>query len=453
MFKFNHLLIFVIIVSVFSCKKEIEPDPIIQPQPTESPNAEVANLWGQMTLSTITKLPLATPTYCSRALGYLGLTMYETVVGGSTNQISVASQLPTLPALPRQIRATKYNYLLALNAGQAYMLKNLFEFAPPERLIKIDSLEKAILEKNKIGVPTEEVDRSIIFGKTMAEAIFEWSKSDGGYQAFKQNFVPTYSFPMGPLYWVPPVNGQVISMFPLHPFWGKNRTFSPENSKIPVPTMVTFSRVMDSEYFKMMEEVYQKNIRLTVEEKEIAAWWGDDPTEAFTPPGHSYSLAYQVITKEKLDLFSAAETYARVGMAVADAFVNCWKAKYKYHCERPSTYIRANINPSFVQYWPEPPFPAFYSGHSVQGAASATVLEALFGKNYAFTDNSHLGREKDVFRNVDFKPRKFNSFWEAAEESALSRFYGGIHTKADNETGLTEGKKIGENINKLKWRN
>jgi hypothetical protein len=50
---------------------------------------------------------------------------------------------------------------------------------------------------------------------------------------------------------------------------------------------------------------------------------------------------------------------------------------------------------------------------------------------------------------VEYKPRKYNSFFEAAEESALSRLYGGIHTRHDNEIGLIEGKKIGKNINDL----
>lgn len=452
MFKFNHLLVFISILFVFSCKKEVEPDPIvITPEPSELPNSIAAVKWGKMTLKTMTKLANTSPTYASRALGYMGLTMYETVVNGSTKHITMATQLTNLPILPKPSRGTSYNYILAMNAGQAFMLKKLFEYADEPRLKSIDSLETALFTAFKDDSKPDENDRSITYGKSVAEAIYEWSKTDGGHQGYNRNFVSTYSFPMGQSYWIPPVNGQIVSKFPLHPFWGQNRPFVPNNSKLPVPDMIMYSPVNTSEYFKLMDDVYQKNIRLTQSEKEIAAWWGDDPTESFTPPGHSYSLANQAIENKNLDLFSAAETYARVGISVADAFINCWKAKFKYHCERPSTYIRSNINPTFIQYWPEPPFPAFYSGHSVQGASSATVLEALFGSNYSFTDNSHLGRPKDFERNVEFKPRKFDSFWQAAEESAMSRFYGGIHTKYDNEIGLQEGKKIGGNVNKLNW--
>jgi PAP2 superfamily len=449
-----NICIFCLIITFIGCKHEPEPLPIV---PTPIPEtvllgSDAAVLWGQMTLKTMTKLPKTTPTYGSRALGYMGITMYETVVNGSPKNFTMAGQLNGLATLPTPIRGTSINYVLAMNAGQAYMLKNLFEYAEFSRLYSIDSLESVILKAYQKTENQEETDRSIAYGRSVAAAIYEWSKTDGGYLGYDHNFISTYMFPSGPSYWVPPLNGQVVSLYPLHPFWGQNRTFVPNNNKISVPKMVAFSTVAGSEYYKMMNEVYQKNITLTQSEKEIAAWWGDDPSETFTPPGHSYSIANQVIKNEKVDLYLAAETYARVGIAVADAFINCWKAKYTYHCERPSSYVRQNINPSWTQFWPEPPFPAFYSGHATQGASCATVLEAMYGTNYSFLDTSHEGREKDQIRNVEFKPRKFNSFWEAAQESAMSRFYGGIHTKSDNDIGLVEGKKVGENVNALNWK-
>ena len=75
----------------------------------------------------------------------------------------------------------------------------------------------------------------------------------------------------------------------------------------------------------MYEEVYKKNSRLTQEEKEIAVWWADDPSETFTPAGHSQSLASIVIQNEgtSLSLSDAAHVFAKVSLAVSDAFVSC----------------------------------------------------------------------------------------------------------------------------------
>jgi membrane-associated phospholipid phosphatase len=238
----------------------------------------------------------------------------------------------------------------------------------------------------------------------------------------------------------------------LHPYWGSNRTFSKANSELPIPVPVPYSTEWNSEYNTLFLAVYAKSKNLSNDERQIAAWWSDDPTESFSPPGHSYNKGSIAIRTDKTNLMIAAETYARVGMAIADAFINCFKCKYKYYAERPSTYIRKGIDPTWVQYWPEPPFPAFSSGHATQGAAAATVLANIYGDQFEFTDNSHEGRARDTSQKVDFIPRKFHSFIQAADESALSRFLGGIHTQQDNTVGYMEGRKIGWNINGFKWR-
>ncbi|WP_375446253.1 vanadium-dependent haloperoxidase [uncultured Fibrella sp.] len=442
------VIVLFLLLGFAACQQQ-QPDPF--PTPVLDPSTSVALRWGQMTLSIMYQLPLNTPTYGSRSLGYAGLTMYECVVNGTTTHRSLAAQLSGLTALPLPESGQMYNYPLALNAGQAAILKNLFAFAPTDRLRRVDSLEAAINGEFISITQPDVVTRSASYGKAVAEAIFTWSKTDGGFEGYKRNFDPGYSFPHGAGYWNPPINGQIVSGFPLHPTWGKNRTFAPANSTLPVPEMTAYSTNRSSAYYKEFAAVYTKNQTLTPEEKAIAAWWGDDPTETFSPPGHSYNLANIVVKTAGPNLVKAAETYARVGMAVADGFVNCWKAKYTYHCERPSTYVRANIDPAWTQFWPEPPFPAFYSGHSVQSAASATVLEALYGTSFQFVDTSHQGRPRDQIRKIDYVPRTFNSFWATAEEAALSRFYGGIHTRQDNEIGLAEGKKIGQHINELTW--
>ena len=142
-------------------------------------------------------------------------------------------------------------------------------------------------------------------------------------------------------------------------------------------------------------------------------------------------------------------------MAVADAFIHCWKIKYVYFNERPSSFVKQHIDSTWTQYWPEPPFPAFPSGHSIHAAAAATVLTDLFGESFAFIDRSHEGkRKKDDPRFLDlvYPSRSYTSFWDAANESAYSRFLGGIHTQQDNDIAQQEGKRIGNNVNALQWR-
>ena len=127
-------------------------------------------------------------------------------------------------------------------------------------------------------------------------------------------------------------------------------------------------------------------------------------------------------------------------------------SKFKFNNERPYTMVRRTIDANWTPFWPAPPFPGFPSGHATQSGAVAAVLTDLFGQNFAFTDDTHVGRPKDARTGVEFKARLFKSFDAFATESALSRLYGGIHTRQDNETGLAEGKKIAKNILALKFK-
>ncbi len=419
-------------------------------------DAEIAMQWADMTLATIKSSFFKSPTYSSRSLGYMGLAMYECMVHSDPTLRSMGGQLTGLNNLPQPSAGVEYFWPLALNAGQDTLLKLLYprnENLDDAHTTTIDSLANVIAEKQRKDISSAVVTASEKIGIDIALAIYNWSVTDGGHKGFNRNFDPNYVFPSGPSYWVPPVAGQTVSRYPLHPYWGNNRPFVPANNVIPVPAIVPYSKDPSSAYYKLYNDVYVKNKILTDAEKNIAAWWADDPSETFSPPGHSYNLTTIAIKKANANLPRAGEAYARTGMAVADAFINCWKAKVTYFNERPSSYVRANIDATWTQYWPEPPFPAFPSGHSTQGAAAAIVLTDVFGDNFSFTDNSHTGESRSVPVGVQLNfIRSFNNFWDMAVECAYSRFLGGIHTTQDNQVGLDEGKLIGQNVNKLNWR-
>ena len=81
---------------------------------------------------------------------------------------------------------------------------------------------------------------------------------------------------------------------------------------------------------------------------------GSSLTGSPTPPGHSIAILTQVLRAEQSKLDLAAEAYAKVGMAVADAFISCWESKYRYNLMRPITYINAQIDPNWTSPIPTP---------------------------------------------------------------------------------------------------
>lgn len=413
---------------------------------------EVAIAWAELSTYLTKNTPSNSPTYASRCLGYLGLTMYESIVQGYPEYQSLAGQLNGLDSLPLTEDNTEYNWILALNAGQAEMLRSIYNQTSDANKVKIDSVESVFYGAfSKSAGDEATAEHSVNYGKAIARAIFAWSKTDGGHRGYLHNFDKEMEHPQFPGSWKPPLYAQSFSHHPLHPYWGKNRTFLQQNADIALPEMIAYDTTPGSPYYQQFLAVYEKDLELTQEEKETAIWWGDDPDETFTPPGHSYYIATLVLKAKNPELIKCAETYARVGMAVADAFINCWKWKFYFFSERPNTYIPQFIDPAWESFWPDPPFPAFPSGHAIQASAAATVLIDLYGEQFTFIDSSHVGRPRDELRDVDFRERSFTTFWGVAEETADSRFFGGIHTPQDNDVGLEKGKKIAENVNHLKW--
>lgn len=414
---------------------------------------EVATAWADMTNYITKNTPANSPTFASRCFGYISLTMYECAVNADSSYQSVSSQLNGLGALPLPEKNMLYNWPLVVNAGQAEILRNIYFQTSDKNKTTIDSLEQHFETAFKDHIKDQAIiTRSVAYGKKIAQLIFEWSKTDGGHRGYLNNFDKKLALPKRPGCWQPPLFAQSFSHYPLHPHWGANRTFLAIDSTIAAPVCIPFDTTPGSAYYNQFKQVKEKRAVLTQEEKEAAIWWSDDPDVTFTPPGHSYYLATTVIRKVKPGLVKCAETYARVGVGVADAFRNCWKWKYQFTTERANTFVPQHMDQQWESFWPDPPFPAFPSGHAIQAAAAATVLADLYGDNFEFTDSAHVGRPRDEIRNTDFKARHFTSFWQVAEETAMSRFYGGIHIPQDNERGLEKGKEIAININHLHWK-
>ena len=82
------------------------------------PDYELATTWANMTLYITRYTPANTPTYASRGLGYVGLTMYESIVHGSPEYQSLAGQLNGLASLPQPDTTKTYNWPLASTPGR-----------------------------------------------------------------------------------------------------------------------------------------------------------------------------------------------------------------------------------------------------------------------------------------------------------------------------------------------
>jgi len=426
------------------CDTTTSPQEEIELSEVSNHNADVVVQWFDLSLQLIEQTPGFSPPVASRALGYKGVTLYETVVHGMPGYNSMAGRLNELESLPSP--AGEIHWLAAANSALADITRKLFRSTSAELLEAIDNLEEALAGEFRAQTDTNIFDRSVAYGREIAGAIYSWSASDGGHEGFAANFPEDYHLPSGPGLWVPTPPDYLM---PLQPYWGDNRPFvlfSPDDCPVTEPP--SYSENPGSVFYAEALEVYETVGQISEEQREIALFWADDPGLSPTPPGHWISILNQVLTQHHNSLDVAAESYARLGVALADAFIVCWYEKYHYNLLRPITYIQQVIDPGWNN--PEitdpvitPPFPEYPSGHSVQSGAAAVVLTDLFG-DLAFTDRTHETRGLGV--------RTFSSFWEAAEEAAISRLYGGIHYRAGIEFGVEHGQCIGKKVSALELK-
>jgi hypothetical protein len=172
-----------------------------------------------------------------------------------------------------------------------------------------------------------------------------------------------------------------------------------------------------SAFWAEVEEVRSVAAALTPAQKKIAEDWNLD-AGSVTPPGVWNQHAKRLALEYKLDTPAAARMFSTANAAMLDAFISCWHTKYKWWTERPVTVIRRQRDANFMPYILTPPFPSYTSGHSSVSGAASEVLATFFPK-----DAPELRR--------------------MAQEASMSRLYGGIHFRSDNEEGLKVGRRIG----------
>jgi membrane-associated phospholipid phosphatase len=399
--------------------------------------SEIASTWFEL-LYDVVKAERTPPPEASRVYGITAVALYESISAGTKENRSLVGQLNGLISVPEPEKDKEYHWLTVANAAIADTVRGLYPTISPASLEVINKLEQKFASQYRAQVPKQGYERSLTYGQAVATAILEWAATDA--LSIYEN-CPYAPVPVAGA-WEPTL--PLFNPNPLQPCWGLIRpmvlTSGEECAPLGHPR---FSTAPSSDFFAAGVEVYDVVSALTDEQKTIADYWSDAAGATGTPPGHWIAIVSQIARKDELLLAEAAEAYARVGIAVHDAFIGCWNTKYVYNLQRPVTYINDNIDGNWMPYIVTPNFPSYSSGHSTQSGAAASVLTDMFGVK-KFTDTTHIDHGLVSFQT----PRTFGSFGEAAAEAAVSRLYGGIHYRFDNDDGLASGECIGLAIQK-----
>lgn len=397
------------------------------------------------------------PPASSRMFGYLGLAGYEAAVPGMAGYRSLGDHYSGL-YLPSVDPGEAYDWPTAVNAAYHGMMVLAYPHVRQSDKDAIEALYQTTEQERSWRLDPGVIERSRAFGDEVAQAVFDWSRTDiYGHDAFLDPFPVTYLPPQGPGLWQPSWPDFTKALFP---YWGQVRPFAMSSTDLLAKPPLSWSEDPNSALYRQAREVFETtnavNQGLDEESRWVAEFWSDDfEGVTFTPPCRFLAIANQVAVAENISLGKCVELYARLGMAMADAAIAVWNSKYLYNYERPIQYIRRNFDanwktalnhPYTGQTGVTPPFPTYPSGHSGFAGAGGGVLAQMFGNEYTFKDRCHESRTEFLGA-----PRTFQRFTELAQEDAYSRIPLGVHFRMDCDEGLRLGHLAAQRVQQLPW--
>lgn len=407
-----------------ACRKPSAADKTISPDAL----AEVQSYSTEMMVHDVSNPPLS-----ARFFAYMHLAGALALDATDTTFSNILDQLNGFPAERPGMNPTVYPELSALLS----MMEVSSRLQPSGESMR--GLKRKFLDScRKAGWSAQHLESATVRADSVAKIILAYAAADG-YRKLSERSV--YQAREGEGFWYPTPPGYFPAVEPhfprIRPFLIDS--FALESFAIDDPA--AYDQDSTSHFYRLTREVY--DVARRAEGRPEAAFWDCNPfalqssghlmigMKKISPGAHWMGISQIACRKAALDFRQTLQVQTLVSMALMDAFWLCWREKYRTERIRPETAIRKLIDPTWEPFLQTPPFPEYPSGHSVASTAAASVLTALFGDQFAYTDS--------VERRYGLPDRSYPSFIAAAEEASLSRLYGGIHFR----DGITQGQKLG----------
>ena len=348
----------------------------------------------------------ATPVRSARVLSLVNVAMYDAMVAAWDAKYAYRRHAP--PAVDSRVRPlvdigavpSFPSEHAAAAAAAASVLAYLFPF---EDTLAFHQLEHDVGESRiRAGVAyRSDVDAGYALGRAVALRVIARASVDGSDTQWGSVF-PTEEYTWRPT----PPRRVAIPFDPMAGIWrtwvvSSGSVFRPEPPPLPGSARFTTD----------LSELRQLSASRNAAQADTARYWA---TEA--PSSRWEVFMENEIARHRLGPMYAARALALASVAMSDAMIACWDAKFHYWLERPIT-ADTTLRTAFST----PPFPSYPSGHSTQSAAAAEVFAYLF-------------------------PDMASYYHDKADEASRSRVLAGIHYRFDIEAGESLGAKIGDAI-------
>jgi hypothetical protein len=277
----------------------------------------------------------------------------------------------------------------------------------------------------------KSISQGIAWGQTVADAILSWRSTDGFTPA-----PPPFLGGDAVGEWRPTPPGFLPGAAPQFATMTPWVLMTPWQFRPPGPADLAGAQyAADFNEVKAIGSLTSST--RTAFQTEVAKFWNGNT------PLFWNRIALTMAARRDTTLLENARLFALLNVAMADAAIACWDAKYHYVFWRPITAIQladtdgnplTDVDPSWTPLLVTPNFPEYPSGHATVSPAGAVVLQALFRDSGPFTLDS------DVLPGV---LHSFTSFAAAADEAFLARIYGGIHFRTSCQDGHDLGIAVG----------
>ena len=229
----------------------------------------------------------------------------------------------------------------------------------------------------------------------------------------------------------------VPTMFPAVPHWGKRKTWvltsADQFRPGPPPSLTSDTWKRDFEEIKAVGG--KASTQRTPEQTAIAKFW-----EA-TAPAVYWPVARSVANAPGREVIENARLFAAAAVAMDDALVAVFDAKYAYNFWRPVTAIRNAEgdarDPNWLPFIETPMHPEYPCAHCIVSGALGAVLAAEIGNGPTPTLSS-------TSYTANGATRTWVKVGDWMQEVSVARIYDGVHYRNSTVVGNAMGQKIGE---------
>jgi hypothetical protein len=290
--------------------------------------------------------------------------------------------------------------------------------------------------------PSDFVRRGTQIGAHVAEEILAWRQNDG----WVVSAFPPYAEPPLPGRWQPTPPANAAATFThLQQAAPMALLSATQVLPSPPPSLTSARYAADLNEVKLLGK--SDSVARTDEQTTLARLWsGVGTSTGFFSVWNN--VTRDVVLARELSLVETARVFVLVNVSIHDALQTTQASKFVYGVWRPVTAIRAadtDLNPdtdpdsTWLPLITTPPYPSYAGNLATIGASAARALQLVCG-----TNDVPVAVTWSLPGGLPGVTRHFDGFWQAAEEEAMARIYGGIHYRFDQEAGQQVGASVAE---------